>query len=225
MSNKPNDSKNSATCWSRIPPNQSMYECRSPRTLVYLLGNRFSSFYRSSRWSRFEGGRYYTTRNVFWLPATSSQLTMVVLWKRVDSTIHCSSRSRDTNLPPPPPPGSPGHGECCLGTEDFITPAVATVYRLRDLCLHQEHEVVVPFLDGTNIQREDKATSVPKVIRPQVDSHGAGRLVLQYQNFQVEAVTDMPYQSSETYGYISPLTPICLDLLKKIRRTPSCITY
>ena len=58
---------------------------------------------------------------------------------------------------------------------------VAAVHRIQDLHIRQEHEVVVPLLDGPNIMGESKPMAVPNVIHPQVEPNGAGRPVFWLQ--------------------------------------------
>ena len=71
--------------------------------------------------------------------------------------------------------------------------------------------------------------AVPNVVRPQVKSLGAGRMVSRRQRWiQLKTVADIPYRLCETYGPLLPLlqiSPIRLDSIKKMRRTPSCISY
>ena len=68
-------------------------------------------------------------------------------------------------------------------------------------------------------------TDILNIVRPQVESHGAGRLVLRQQRCQVQAVTALPYWLGEAYGHILPLPLIHLESLMKMRRTTYCIIY
>ena len=43
------------------------------------------------------------------------------------------------------------------------------VYYVWDLCIHQDHEVLVPLIDGMNRLEEAKAASVLNVLHPQID--------------------------------------------------------
>ena len=68
----------------------------------------------------------------------------------------------------------PDRSNCCLGVDDAINQAAATVHRVQDLCLCQKHEVLLPLLNGTNRLVEAKSAAVPNIVRPQVESWGFG---------------------------------------------------
>ena len=78
-----------------------MSALRSPRKTGSLPGKRFGASYKYGRCSRVDGGRYALIRVISWSLATSSKLTTLVLWKRVNSKIYPFGRSRDT-IPTPP---------------------------------------------------------------------------------------------------------------------------
>ena len=116
-------------------------------------------------------------------------------------------------------------GDFCLESDDVIPQEVATVHHIRDLRLCQEHGIIFPLLDGTNLLGDTKTTSVPNVVRTQVEYHEAGRPESLMRRHQVKEITDMPYWSGETYGNISPLTLIHLESLVKMRCTTSHRIY
>ena len=120
---------------------------------------------------------------------------------------------------------SPVRGDCCLGAYDVMPHKVVAVHRDRDVCLCQEHEAITISIDGPTCLGESKPTSVPNVVRTQVDSHGAGRLALTWRRRRVQAVTGMPYRPGETYGHITHLTLIPLEVPMKMCRTTYRIIY
>ena len=67
------------------------------------------------------------------------------------------------------------------------------VHRVRDIHLRQEHEVIVPLLDGKNRLGEAKAKDVPNIVRPQVESWGAGQPAQCLGRCQVKVVAAMPF--------------------------------
>ena len=94
-----------------------------------------------------------------------------------DSTFHTFGRSRDTS--PTLPPGCPVSDECSLRADNVIPQEIVVVYYVWDICLHQDHEVLVPLIDGMNRLGEAKAAAVLNVLHPQVDYWGLGRPALQ----------------------------------------------
>ena len=67
--------------------------------------------------------------------------------------------------------------------------------------------------------------AVPDFVRPQVESQGEGRLAARQWQWQrqLKVITSMLYCLGETYVHISPLpwlSPICLESLDKMWRTP-----
>ena len=151
--------------------------------------------------------------SVFWLPVTILQLTKFGPCKRIESTIHPSDHYCDMIMTPP---CSLGRGDCCLGADNIILHVVATVHRVRDICLCQEYEVVFSLLGGTNRLWEANIPSGLNVVHPQVDSHGVGNPVLWRRRRQVKGVTAMLYWWGEKYGHHSPLTLIHLKSLNKV---------
>ena len=78
------------------------------------------------------------------------------------------------------------------------------VYHVQDIRLHQEHEVIFTLLDSTNCLWEAEAAFVPNIIRPKVDTRGAGQPAPQQRQRQVKAIIAMPYRAGEAYGHYLP---------------------
>ena len=105
-----------------------------------------------------------------------------------------------------PPLGYPFHGDRSLGADDVIPQAVVTLHRGRYIRFLQDHEVLVPSLYGNNYLWDFKAVSVPNIVLPQVESQGAGQMVLRRRWCQVKAVSAMLYQLGESNGHAFPPT-------------------
>ena len=151
MSTSPLDAKKYATCWSQ-------------RSTWYLHGKQSSASSESSRWSRLNGGRYASISDIFWSPETSSQISTFGLWNRGDSTIHPSGFSRDTILTTPL--CYPGRSDYSPVSYNVIPQTVALLHCVQIICLRQEHEFIVPFLDSPNCLGGSKPTAVPNFVHP-----------------------------------------------------------
>ena len=67
--------------------------------------------------------------------------------------------------------------------------------------------------------------AIPNVLRPQVESHGAGRPELRQRWHRVKEVTAMPYSLGETYVHLLPVLPVHLKSHVKMSHNPSHRIY
>ena len=85
---------------------------------------------------------------------------------------------RQLNIPPlrsllryqaDPLSRSPVSDDCRLRADNIIPQEIVVVYYVWDIRLHQEHNVLVPFIDGMNPLGGDNAVAVLNIVHPQVE--------------------------------------------------------
>ena len=99
--------RSSVTCWLRGFWAWTISVLRSPNTMVYWSRKRVRAYYKSSKCSKVEGGRYAPMIGVHFLLVMTSQITTFGPWKRIDSTLQTWVRYQTTrHTPPCAPPAS-----------------------------------------------------------------------------------------------------------------------
>ena len=93
---------------------------------------------------------------------------------------------------------SPGLSAHRLLSQYAVSQAVKAVRLVRDLCIHQHHQVVVAELHVTDFLGEAKAPAVPDVLRSEVDPWAAGRPAPQQWQLRMKAAAAIEEKVVET---------------------------
>ena len=120
---------------------------------------------------------------------TVLQLTTFSLWKHVNSTLHPSSLFLKTLY-------SPVRSAHHLRLHYILSQAVVAVRLVRNLCLRQYHQFVVPNMHGPDGLGEAKVPPIRDIVHSEVEPWGVGRPAPRRRQRRVDSVSVMEYRVS-----------------------------
>ena len=92
---------------------------------------------------------------------------------------------------------SPGHSTHHLVAYYGVSQVVMAVRLVRDCCIRQYHQFIVPELHGLDALMDDKSTTITYIVCPKVEPWGAGRPEPQRRRRCVDLVSAMTDRVSE----------------------------